>query len=288
MRHPISLFTACSPWLSLDELAPMVAAAGIAGLDLACKPHHFDPSRAPGFWDNNAAVLDLDRIEVLAPDVARVLGEWRLKCPILAGYASATDLMAARRLATAARTIGAPAVRLWVDRPERGRIQAQLAAQRTAWRELAVIAEGEGVRFVLETHDGTLATGPSAALRLIDGLDPRHVGVIYDIANTVREGSEPLETALGLLGPYLAHVQVKDVWHRTGGTGWDGTATGFAPLGQGTLRWPTIIGLLDVAGYHGWLSLENFTGLDVGPSRIAQDSSWLRDMMEAAGGQTAS
>ncbi len=287
MRHPVSLFTACTPWLPLDELAPLAAAAGIGGLDLACKPHRFDPSRAPGFWDNNAAVIDLDRIEVLAPDVARILSEWRLKCQVLAGYASATDIPAARRLAAAARIIGASAVRLWVDRPERGRIPAQVDAQRLAWRELAAIGDGEGVRFVLETHDGTLATGPSAALRLLDGLDPARVGVIYDIANTVREGSEPLDTALGLLGPYLAQVQVKDVWHRTGGTGWDGTATGFAPLGQGTLRWPTIIGILDAAGYHGWLSIENFTGLDVGPSRIALDASWLRDMMEAAGGQSA-
>jgi len=285
MRHPISLFTACAPWLPLDELAPLSAAAGISGIDLACKPHRFDPARAPGFWDNNAAVLDLDRIEVLAPAAARVLGDWRLKCPVLAGYAPAGDLASARKLAWAARALGSVAVRMWVDRPERGRIAAQFAAQRSAWAELARIADGEGVRFVLETHDGTLATSPSAALRLLDGLDPRHVGVIYDIANTVREGSEPLESAIGLLGEFLVHVQVKDVWHRSGGTSWDGTATGFAPLGQGTLRWPMIIGQLDAAGYHGWLSIENFTGLDLGPSRIAQDASWLRDMMEAAGGQ---
>lgn len=284
MRHPIALFTACAPWLPLDELAPLAAAAGISGIDLACKPHRYDPSRAPGFWDNNAAVLDLDRTEVLAPAAARVLAEWRLKCPVLAGYAAATDTAAARKLAWTAREVGAGMVRLWVDRPERGRIPAQFIAQRAAWREVARIAAGEGVRFVLETHDGTLATGASSALRLLDGIDSLHVGVIYDIANTVREGSEPLETALGLLGPYLAHVQVKDVWHRSGGTGWDGTATGFAPLGQGTMRWPAIIGTLDAAGYHGWLSLENFTGLDVGPSRVAQDASWLRDMMEAAGG----
>jgi len=286
MRHPISLFTACTPWLPLDELAPLVAAAGIGGIDLACKPHRFDPARAPGFWDNNAAVLDLDRIEVLAGDTARILADWRLKCQTLAGYAPATDIAAAKRLATAARRLDAPLVRLWVDRPEHSRIQEQFLAQRAAWRELAAIADGEGVRFVLETHDGTLATGPSAALRLLDGLDPLRVGVIYDIANTMREGSEPLDTALGLLGPYLAQVQVKDVWHRTGGTGWNGTSTGFAPLGQGTLRWPTIIGTLDAAGYHGWLSIENFTGLDIGPSRVAQDASWLRDMMEAAGGQS--
>jgi sugar phosphate isomerase/epimerase len=288
MRHPIAIFTACTPWLPIDELAPLAAASGIAGLDLACKPHRFDPARAPGFWDNNAAVLDLERIEAMAPAVARILGEWRLQCPVLAGYTPVGDLVNARRLATAAKIIGAKLVRVWVDRPERGRIGQQFLAVRGAWGELARIADGEGVRFVLETHDGTLATGPSSAMRLLDGLDPRHVGVIYDIANTVREGSEPLEVALELLGPYLAHVQVKDVWHRSGGGSWDGMSTGFAPLGQGTLRWPTIIGRLAAAGYTGWLSIENFTGLDIGPSRIAQDVAWLRDTMEAAGGPASS
>jgi sugar phosphate isomerase/epimerase len=283
MRHPMSLFTACAPWLPIDELAPLAAAAGYTGLDLACKPHRFDSARQPGFWDNNAAVLDLDRLELLVPAFVRVLNDWRLQCPVLAGYAPISDTVSARRLASAARQLNAPLVRLWVPRPERGRIARQLPEARAAWQELARIAEGEGVRFVLETHDGTLATGASAAMRLLDGLDPQRVGVIYDVANTVREGSEPLETAIELLGPYLAHVHVKDVWHRTGGTGWDGTATGFAPLGQGTLRWPTILGTLAAAGYHGWLAIENFTWLDHGPSRIAQDASWLRDMMEAAG-----
>jgi sugar phosphate isomerase/epimerase len=286
MRHPVSLFTSSVPWLPIDELAPLAAASGVTGLDLACKPHRFDSARSPGFWDNNAAILDLDRIELLAPAVSRTLAEWRLQCPVLAGYAVAGDHDVARQLAKAARTLGAKLVRLWAPRPERGQVRAQVADQRLVWRELAAIAAGEGIRFVLETHDGTISTAPSAALRLIDQCDPAHVGVILDVANTVREGTEPLELALELLGPYLAHVQVKNLWVRSGGNAWNGLSTGHAPLADGILRWPTIIGMLDAAGYHGWLSLENFTGLDLGPSRISQDVAWLRDQMEAAGSLT--
>lgn len=283
MRLPISLFTACAPWLPLDELAPLAAAGGCTGLDLACKPHRFDTARAPAFWDNNAAVLDLDRLDVLVPAAARVLHDWNLHCPVLAGYARCTDLVTARVLAKAAHTLNAPRVRLWVPGAEPGRANAFLGELRSAWRELAAIAAGEGVQFVFETHDGTMATGASAAMRILEGLDPRQVGVIYDIANTVREGCEPLPLAIELLGPYLAHVHVKDVVLRTGGTTWNGYSTGFAPLGEGWLRWPTILGILHRGGYRGWLAIENFTGLDRGPARIADDVNWLRSQMEAAG-----
>lgn len=283
MRFPISLFTACTPWLPLDELAPLVAAAGIGGLDIACKPHRFDTARAPSFWDNNAAVLDLDRMELLAPAAARVLGEWKLVCPVLAGYAPCTDLTAARRLAAVARIVSAPRIRLWVPKPEPGGVRGQFAAVQAAWRELAAIAAGEGVQFVLETHDGTLASGAHAAMRLVGDLDPRHAGVILDPANTIREGSEPLGTALELLGAHLAHVHVKDLWLRAGGSGWDGHSYGMAPLGGGILRWPTILGTLRRHNYRGWVAIENFTGLDRGPSRIGDDVEWLRTQMEAAG-----
>ncbi|MEK7412274.1 MAG: sugar phosphate isomerase/epimerase [Planctomycetota bacterium] len=283
MRQLISLSTTCTPWLPLDELAPLAAASGYAGLDLACKPHRFDSARAPSFWDNNAAVIDLDRLEYLVPVVARLLGEWRLLCPLLASYAQAEDLVSAKRLARAARVLGTPLVRMCLPRAERGIIASQFSIQRVAWRELARLAADESVRFVVETSPITLATGASSSLRLLDGLDPKQVGVVFDVGNTVRVGTEPLEQAIELLGDYLAHIQVKDVWRRSGGSSWDGSSVGFAPLGEGVLRWPTIISTLKAAGYDRWLGIDNLTGLDVGPSRVGADASWLRDQLEAAG-----
>ena len=94
---------------------------------------------------------------------------------------------------------------------------------------------------------------------------------------------EPLEQAIELLGDYLAHIQVKDVWRRSGGSSWDGSSVGFAQLGEGVLSWTPIISNLKAAGYDRWLGIDNLTGLDVGPSRVGADASWLRDQLEAAG-----
>jgi sugar phosphate isomerase/epimerase len=281
MDFPISLFTACAPWLPLAELAPRAAAAGCAGLDLACKATRFDPARAPG-CDNNPAVVPLAELPAQAPGIARLLAAHGLACPVLAGYAGVDDFAAARALALGARALGAPLVRLWTPAPAAGRVREQVAGLRAAWSGLAEIAAGEECRFVMETHEGTLATGASACLRLIDGLDPARVGVILDVANTVRDGTEALPVAIELLGPYLAHVHVKDVWVRTDGTLWNGLTTGFAPLGEGNLRWPAIIAALAAGGYRGWLALENFTGIERGPRRIGEDAAWLREQMARA------
>jgi len=132
------------------------------------------------------------------------------------------------------------------------------------------------VRCAIELHPGTLACSASAALRILDGLDPARVGVILDVANLVCEGNEPLPLVLDWLGPYLAHVHVKDVAATTDGQGWSAVAMPFAPLGRGVVRWPECLRCLHRAGYAGWLAIENFTGIDLGPARIGSDAHWLR------------
>jgi sugar phosphate isomerase/epimerase len=276
MTWPLGLFTACAPWEPLPALADRAAAAGLAGLDLACKRHRFDPARPVGFWDNNAAVLDLEAIDDLAPAARETLDRRGLRCRVLCGYSVPGDLATARRLAAGARTLRAPMVRLMAPGPELGRVAAQLAYERSVWRELAAVGAAEGVRFVVELHEGTVTPSASAALRILEGLDPGHVGVILDVANLVREGNEPLPWVVEALGAYLAHVHVKDVALRSDEPGWCAAATSFVPLGRGVLRWPVCLGILRRAGYGGWLAIENFTGLERGPERITADAAWLR------------
>jgi sugar phosphate isomerase/epimerase len=271
----VSLFTACAPWLPLVELAPVCVAAGVLGLDLAVKPHAPDPSKPRNFWDNNAAVIPLQTLDASVRAAAEVLRRHGLSCRMLCSYLQPGDLADARRLASAAKVLGAPMVRIWSPRPEAGQARDQVRAARTSWSELAAIGADHGVRFVLELHDHTITSSVSAALRLLDGLPPEQVGVILDVANIAIQGNEPLALGIDLLGPYLAHVHVKDVVFRQG-PGWNGQESVFVPLGQGTIRWPLCLKLLRESGYGGWLALENFTEVERGPPRIASDMAWLQ------------
>ncbi|MES4792143.1 MAG: hypothetical protein C4321_03430, partial [Chloroflexota bacterium] len=62
----------------------------------------------------------------------------------------------------------------------------------------------------------------------------------------------------GALGPYLAHVHVKNaLWARdNGATGrWKAT---WAPLAEGIVHWPDVLAALNSVDYDGWLSFEDF------------------------------
>lgn len=281
MDGKISLFTTCAPWLPLADLMPVAAAAGIAGLDLAVKPCAFDPAKPFNFWNNNAAMIDLARLEELVPPAAEAARAHGLSIRMLNSYLQPSDLADARRLAAMASRIGAPLVRIWSPAPKVGQCRAQVAQAQKDWRELAAIGAQHGVRMVLELHNNTITTGASGALRLIDGLDPAHVGVILDIGNMAIEGNEPLAMSVDLLGPYVAHVHVKDLTVRPGKR-WDGCETAVAPLGQGGIRWTDCLRTLRAAGYAGWLAIENFTGIERGPARLAEDAAWLRARLAEA------
>ena len=67
------------------------------------------------------------------------------------------------------------------------------------------------VTVLVELHHRTIVASASAAMRLVDGLDPARVGVIHDIGNLVIEGHEDPLAAFQMLGPYLVHVHVKNV-----------------------------------------------------------------------------
>src|SRR5688572_32573487 len=52
------------------------------------------------------------------------------------------------------------------------------------------LAKQHGVKALVELHHRTITASANAARRFLDGLDPEHVGAIYDAGNMVIEGWE--------------------------------------------------------------------------------------------------
>ncbi len=282
MTWKTSLCTATAPWASLKETAVCCADAGMDGFDLAVKPHVYNPRAPAAFWTNNAAILDQDRLPDLLPWVKTILRDSGLACRVLSGYTLPSDVNAARELAAAAVDLECSLVRIWTPAPRPGHVREQIDQARRDWRHLSGIAAEYGIRFLLEIHHHTIATGPSGALRLLEDLDPENVGVIYDIGNSVIEGNEPLALGVEMLGSYLAHVHVKDL-RMVPGDRWDGHQDCSTPLGEGAIQWQTCLRILQNAGYEGWLGMENFTGIERDLERIQADAEWLQCRMSELG-----
>ncbi|WEG09381.1 sugar phosphate isomerase/epimerase [Microbacterium horticulturae] len=249
-----SAYTLGLPTLTPDEGAREIADAGLTGVEwrVVDEPEQF-AGETPSFTRNNLCTLgplDGARARRLADDAGlEVVG--------IAPYIRVGDAAAFERAASLARAASAVLVR--IRAPERdGRPFRELFAEgRDFVEEVADIAGRYGVTAVLEIHQGTMCPSASLGERLVRGLDPRRVGVIYDAGNLVIEGYEDTRMALDLLGEHLRHVHLKNTGWRRGADGaWEWF---WAPLDEGILDAREFLDLLERAGYDGWISLEDLS-----------------------------
>src|SRR5699024_12579884 len=119
-----------------------------------------------------------------------------------------------------------------------------------------------GVKALLELNHNTSCASASSAMRLFEGLDPAHVGAIHDMGNLVYEGWERPLWSAQMLGPYLAHVHVKNTVFESIGVGDDGTV-GYrgkaAALRRGPADLRTYLAELVHAGYAGRVVCPGFS-----------------------------
>jgi sugar phosphate isomerase/epimerase len=281
----LSIFTACTPWLPLDRLVPEVAAAGYDGIEVGLRERQWDPAKPPSFWGNNPAHLDWRTCETEALDLRRRLDAAGLRCPCVGAYLDTAAPADPLRVAAAvAGTLGATLVRLRTPVPMAGRVAEQWRDARARLRELERIAAAAGIAWAIEMHDRSLTASANACLRLLEDRDPRRIGVILEPGNMVTEGNEALPMAIELLAGRILHVHVKDmrIETRDRADRLSRAGTAFAPLGSGVLDWPGILAQLAAQGYDGWLSVENFTGCDAGPGRMAGDLATVRGWLGGA------
>ncbi len=142
-------------------------------------------------------------------------------------------------------------------------------------------AEHHGVSAVVELHHGTITASASAAMRLVESLDPRHVGVIHDIGNLIIEGHEQPLAAFEMLGEYLAHVHVKNVAWQPSGSRPDGSTMWreqWAPLRDGQADISGYIEALRRFGYDGWVTVEDFSTELPLAERTKDNLAYLRSL----------
>lgn len=223
--------------------------------------------------------LRLGNLEQDAQVARLVSDEHGLQVVALSSYVSCLDGDTSRRLLTAAPSAGASMVRLQVPSYDGECRYDDLYSQaQRALEALHPVCLDTGVTILLETHMGNIIPSASAARRLVDGLDPACVGIIYDPGNMVAEGMEQWRMGIQILGPYLAHVHVKNLaWRREP----DGTWKSYwAPLEEGIADWRTIIPALRAEGYAGALCLEDFTDAPA-EQRLRKAKAFLQPLLSA-------
>lgn len=279
----ISVFTVMLPDLTPEEAAAEMGAAGYDGVEwrVTVTP----PERkeeAPSYWGNNLCTLaptpeDAARARQLAKDAG-------LQIPGLGTYITMGDVEMVERVMHFAQIAGAAQVRVGVGRDFEHHTYAELFAQtRSFLSEVAPLARRYGVKALVETHPNTISPSASSAFRLIEGLDADLIGVIYDPGNLVHEGYEDYRIGIPLLGPYLAHVHVKNgAFTRPAEGGvWQAAA---APLEDGVVDFRRLFCVLREAGYQGWLGVEDFSGVRSSRDTLRHNVAFLREVLAEVAG----
>ena len=272
-----SYFTAALPDWTPEEAVEQLAAQGWEGVEWRVLDQQDAPE--PGFWVGNRCTWPLSTLESDVPRIRELTERAGLQMSGIGGYATCHEREDVEKLLAATAALGARQVRVRAPGLGTAPYPELFAGARRAYAEIAERAAHHGVKVLVELHHETIVSSSSAALRLLDGLDPDAVGVIHDLGNLVIEGGEDNRAGLEMLGDYLAHVHVKNCsWHpvETADDGtvrwehrWDELPTGQADV-HGYLR------TLKEIGYDGWVTMEDFSTARPLAERTARNLAYLR------------
>jgi len=278
-----SVFTASTPDWTPAEAAAALAAQGWDGIEWRIIDQA--ASATPGFWAGNRASWPLTGLEESLAEIASVTSDAGLAFSGLGGYARCDNRDDVERMLAATGALGAERVRVTMPRTDEGAYRDLFAGARTDLEWVASRAAHHSVKALIELHHETITASASAAFRLIDGLDPASVGVIHDLGNLVIEGQERAVSAFELLGPYLAHVHIKNVRWAASPPDADGIANWhheWAPLRTGQADVRAYVAALVAHGYDGWITLEDFSTELPLAERTADNLAFVRDAYERA------
>ena len=274
----VGVFTVSLPDLTPDEAVREIKDAGYDGVEwrVTHVPEELR-SDEPSFWGNNLCTLEPTVEE--ARRARRLSEEAGLEIPGLGTYVALGDLEAAHEAMRFAVTAGVPQVRVGAGAPDGRPYEELFDAAREFLAGVEDLARSHGVKVLIEIHHKTICPSASLAQRLVSSFDPGLVGVILDPGNMAQEGFEDYRIGAELLGPYLAHVHIKNsAFERPAGGGvWEPR---WAPLEDGVVDFGQVFEALEHVGYDGWLVMEDFSGVRPSREALKYNLEFLRSFTE--------
>jgi sugar phosphate isomerase/epimerase len=245
----LGVFTVGLPDLTPEEAVRELRDAGYDGVEWHVTRVPEDArSEEPSFWGNNLCTLAPTEGE--ARRARRISEEAGLEVPGLGTYVAVGDLEATAEAMRFAVMAGAPQVRVGAGAPDGRSYEELFAAAREFLEGVEDLARSHGVKALIEIHHRTICPSASLTHRLVSAFNPDLVGVILDPGNMAQEGFEDYRIGAELLGPYLAHVHIKNsAFERPAGGGvWEPR---WAPLEDGVVDFGLVFEALEHVGYTG-------------------------------------
>lgn len=276
-----AVFTVSTPSMTPEEVAPKLKEFGYDGLEWRVIDEPPDP-KGTGFWHGNKATVPFSSLQENAPRIRKLVEENGLAMPALGTYVRASSLEDVETAMRGALALGVKRLRVNVARYDGSEpFMPVWRKDREQYKRVAELAEKLDVQALIELHLGSVCPSASSGRMYVDGMDPKHVGIIHDVGNMVYEGFENYRMGLEILGEYLAHVHVKNArWfpqeHRQDGSvTWKCDA---APVHKGVADIRDFFKALRAVGYDDWISLEDFSTERPLEDRLKENLAFLKKL----------
>jgi sugar phosphate isomerase/epimerase len=234
------------------------------------------------FWARNKATLPFSTFEQDAPAWRKLTEEAGLEMPGVGTYVMCDDLAGVESAMRGAKALGAPQLRVRVPNYDGVEpFRAKWDAARAQYRDVVDLGAKHGVKVLLELHHRSIVPSASAARLFLGDLDPAHVGVIHDAGNMVYEGFENYRLGFEMLGPYLAHVHIKNARWFPEKYNEDGSVTwkcDWAPVHKGVINNRELFAALKAVGYDGWVGVEDFSTEQPVDVRLKENLAFLKQI----------
>lgn len=260
----LSVFTVATPDLTPEELAKAAKIAEIEGIEWRFKDIPADAAQEkPSFWRNNLCSIDPNATDEELERFRLVAINNNLVNLSVTPYLNACDVAETEHVFRAANKVGASFIRIGVPGYDKSVNYNDLYAKAVDYlHHVQEFSQQYGIKALAEIHHNTITPSVGLVHRLVSGFNPDHIGVLHDAGNMVHEGFENHRMGLELLGPYLAHVHVKNAGWALTGEEQDGIKlwkSEWTPIDEGIVNWKQLLADLKAVGYDGYLGIEDFS-----------------------------
>ncbi len=278
----LSVFTVMTPDLEPEELINELKQQGFDGVEWRYKEITTELTKEPiSFWGNNKCTLTPEIAEEEIKQLKTKSEAANIEAVSVTPYLTSGDLAGTEQVLKLAKALGASFIRLGVPKYNRSENFNTLFDDCKRYlEECETLCKNYGVKGLVETHHQTIAASASAAYRLVEGLDPNAIGVLFDPGNMVHEGYENHRMGMELLGPYLAHVHVKNAkWIKDSSKNGHQWKVAWELVDEGIVDWVQVIDDLKSVNYDGYIGLEDFSGKKETKKILKYNIEWLKSRL---------
>ena len=207
--------------LRYDETADVVAEIGWDGIECPVRPR---------------GQIEPENAEDELPKMVEALQKYGLEVGVMTTRINRVSEPLTEKLLRTASKLGIRRYRMNYWKYDRRRpVMEQLKEYKPWLKNLAAMNKEFGIQGCYQNHSGNDYIGAPIwdLYEMIKELDPRHLGVCFDIGHATVEGGYAWESHVHLMQPHFGAVYLKDFkWEKTA-KGWK---VAWCPVGQGMVN----------------------------------------------------